>query len=119
MPCDSGPSGRSEREAAIREAAQLYRYACRKIPRECPAWVLKEADDYYTSDDRDKIIPMLCALIRGLNEDQLNRIVYNARDADSRRLADWWERHLEIDRRREEKERTEARLNSEYGPKKG
>jgi hypothetical protein len=35
-----------------------------------------------------------------MTPEQENRIVYNGRDPMSRRLADWWERHEEIDRQR-------------------
>ena len=53
-------------------------------------------------------VPELCKTIRGMNENQLNTIVYNGRDKTSRDLANWWEEHEAADRAREAQERKEA-----------
>lgn len=45
---------------------------------------------------------VLCAKIRALTKDELEKIVYNARDKDSRFLADWWEEHDKFDKERGE-----------------
>ena len=37
-------------------------------------------------------------------DDDVNRIVYDARNPQSRKLADWWEKHQEADRKRESEE---------------
>lgn len=46
----------------------------------------------------------LCALVRSLNEEQLHTIVYDGTSRISRRLADWWEDHQEVDSAREARE---------------
>lgn len=50
----------------------------------------------------------MCSAIRALTDEQMNRIVYDGRNPKARSLADWWEKHLEADRIREEQERKEA-----------
>lgn len=49
----------------------------------------------------------LCATIREMSPEYIDLYVYNARSAESRALADWWERHQREDAEREERERRE------------
>lgn len=53
----------------------------------------------------DEWTALLCATLTGLSETNIDAIVYNARDACSRSLADWWERHQAWDKKREEDEK--------------
>jgi hypothetical protein len=44
-----------------------------------------------------------------MSEEQKEQFMYNGRNRDSRRLADWWERHQEWDARRVAEEKTSRR----------
>jgi hypothetical protein len=71
---------------------------------------------YKLKSHADYLVSELCSLITNMNEEQLERIVYNAKDKQSRRVADWWEEHLEADRRRvaeEEAKKQKQRLKSQ------
>lgn len=39
----------------------------------------------------------LCALIKGMTEEELNKFVYDGRSPTARRLANWWDDHQEKD----------------------
>ena len=45
----------------------------------------------------DYLCPILCDKIKSLNESEEETILYNGRDKDSRKLATWWDEHLEAD----------------------
>lgn len=62
----------------------LINFLCKKLNKP-----KMNGSDFNTSS----MAPYLCSLIKGLTEEQLEKYVYNARDWDSRRLADWWETH--------------------------
>lgn len=52
-----------------------------------------------TEDHCDVVVPMLCRLIKGLSEEELDKVVYNGRDKDCRKLAEWWDNHKEWDKK--------------------
>jgi len=65
--------------------------------------------------DPDKIeilSVVLCDAIRELDEDQLNSIVYNGRDRESRALADWWDEHRANDLAHEEEDAADAAIKA-------
>jgi len=71
--------------------------------------IQKGATTYYgIRADRDKYTAMLCSLCKEMTPEQMEKIIYNARNPVSRELATWWEHHQEVDRKREEKERQDA-----------
>lgn len=105
MPCNSDYMNPTDKETRLRETAWLYAYALSKLGEEVPPEVGLAAENIYCRKD---YVPALCALLKGLPEEKRDAIVYNARDKDARRLADWWEEHLEADRIREAKEAKEA-----------
>lgn len=61
--------------------------------------------NYPIAADEDFIVATLCDLINKMSSVELDNIVYNGRDKDSRELADWWDRHQETDRERLREER--------------
>jgi len=52
----------------------------------------------------------LCALLKSMTQQQIDAVVYNPRVKDARDLADFWEKHQEEDRIREEREASTARF---------
>ena len=105
MPCRSDYMEPTHKEIELQRAARLLQWVYIKLEVPLSEKLNKAADDKWCKDD---FVPELCRTIRGLNETQLNEIVYNARDYTSRNLADWWEEHEAADRAREERERKEA-----------
>lgn len=101
MPCNSDHMQPTKKEEYRQKTCHLYAYALTTLGREVPEEVVRGAGSVYTSHDPTAA---LCELLQGLSDDGLERVVYNAHSADSRRLADWWEAHQEADRIREEKD---------------
>jgi hypothetical protein len=98
MPCSDGvPPSCGESH----DTAKLIQYVAEQMGFELPVWIIDAARSAYGDHMRNgDLTEILCGTIRGMTPEQENRIVYNGRDPMSRRLADWWERHEEIDRQR-------------------
>lgn len=97
MPCNSDHLRPTEREQENRAVANhmLYVIELARPGLRVPENLRALADDIYAKHD---LTAELCELLSILTEEERARIVYNAHDPRSRRLADWWERHLERDR---------------------
>lgn len=92
----------------------IYVYEKLNIP--VPEYVKFEANLYnvYDGSGRSgKVVPALCKALTDLSEEQRDTLIYNARDAKARKLADWWEEHQRHDQamhRQEEYERKQKEL---------
>lgn len=102
MPCRSDYLEPTRREEELQRAARLYMFLLEQTGEKVPAKLSKTAFDIYASTD---YVPQLCAAIRALDPTQLNAIVYDGRNKQSRELADWWDEHQEADRKREQHEK--------------
>ena len=97
MPCRSDYMEPSRREREQKEAAQHLAFIYSLRGTNPPAWVAKDA------------IVELCDTMRALSEQDRDTLLYSdAKDKNRRRLADWWERHLEDDAERERLEKADA-----------
>ena len=110
MPCNSDYMEPTRKELQLRETAQLLMYVYQHAQfnsgvGKVDAKLKDASKDIYCKAD---YVPQLCEAIHVLTTAQMNEIVYNGRDPMSRKLADWWERHLEADRSREAREAREA-----------
>lgn len=108
MPCDSSHLEPTRREREQKEAAELIILVYRFNGKEVPKWAEQAANDCYGSCEHgpEDIIAKLCHLLRSMTDKRRDQMLYsNARDRNRRRLADWWERHLEDDKAREELEK--------------
>ena len=77
-------------------------------------WILAAATHMYGAESRvSELTAILCEAIRELDDNQLETVVYNARDKQSRELASWWEQHQKDDERHE-REDAEARKRELY-----
>ena len=112
MPCNSDYLRQTNFEAEMQEAARHCVYVCANLQVPCPTKFQKQAEEYYAADVGQ--VEFLCQLIRNMTVQQMNDIVYNGRDPDSRRLADWWDAHWAADRAREEREKEEERMQEIY-----
>jgi len=111
MPCDSSYLEPYEFEKESQRTAKLIIWVSKQVGAKIPKFVRDEASNTYAKDER--LVPHLCELITNMDEDTLNRVVYNGRDKTSRDLADWWDRHEKADRARERKE-AEASMQTEF-----
>lgn len=53
----------------------------------------------------------MCETLTSLDKDVYYPIIYNGRDPMARKVADWWDRHQEFDRKRLVQEKEDARKN--------
>lgn len=102
MPCRSDYMEPNNRERQLQETAQLLGYVLVETDQPVPGPVADAANNIYCATD---LVPDLCRAIREMDQATFDRIVYNARDPRSRRLADWWERHDAADQARVAAER--------------
>jgi hypothetical protein len=86
--------------------AELLVYLRQQVGQDVNGSIHADAQNYYGGADYTRD---LCEILRSLSESDVDKIVYNARNAMARKLADWWEEHQEADRKREAKEAEEAK----------
>ena len=101
MPCNSDYMNPTEKEIKLKETAMFYDFALSKMGLQVPIEVTLAANAEYGGDD---YVEPLCSLIKRMSEEQKETIIYNAKNRLSRKLADWYEEHLEADRKREAEE---------------
>lgn len=89
-----------------------YVYGCTSTA--LPNWVHDAARDEFGDVGRLKQAKnMLVKCLKNLFEDDLEALVYDAHKWDSRKLADWWEKYLEQEKREDaerEQEQKDALL---------
>lgn len=102
MPCNTDHMEPTVAERQRREAAQHLVYVRGAMGQPVPKDLATDAASHYGgSTDRMK---ELCSLIGRMNAEQLDRIVYDGRNAQARKLADWWDEHQKEDWKRVEQE---------------
>ena len=105
MPCNADYMDPTQRERDSREVAVLLHHLARKLGMVTSSELSAAASGLLGDVGRlDEFTAELCSLLRGLNDHKMNLYVYDGRDPMARRLADWWDKHQEADRIREEKE---------------
>lgn len=109
MGCNSDYLNQTNREAELQLAASLYAYVLGQLKQAVPEDVKEAARDYYCKAD---FVAPLCEVLRSLPEGKRDAIVYKTKDATARKLATWWEAHLEADRERTASERAAKRAKS-------
>lgn len=107
MPCTYDPDPEpTENSRHLQQTAKLILWVSHKLGIDIPPFVEKESHNKYAKDE--KLVPHLCGILRALSKEAADALIYDARDANSRKLADWWEAHQEADKKREEAERKAA-----------
>ena len=108
MPCNSDYMNPNEREEQNRLMCKLIIFVHKSLgikPKKDVGDALKEgAASIYGSSEigEDALANMLCNLCTNdLSED----FIYNGRDKNCRKLAEWWDRHKEADKKRKKAER--------------
>jgi len=102
MPCNSDYLNPTYKEREIQLTAKLIVYVDKKQGQPSPRWIKSLANNIYA--DNDKVVPILCDMIKNMSDEERERIVYDAHDPVSRDLANWWESHQRADARRLEQE---------------
>lgn len=71
--------------------------------------VIRAAKDVYGMVGQlDEMTEELCTKIRNMSQETKEKALYNGRSSEARALADWWQRHEEFDRKREEQEKAKV-----------
>lgn len=108
MPCRSDYMEANALEIESRAVANHLIYVFTKLKQTANITPeIKAASTNYYGDVQklDVWTALLCSTLRGLSQADTDAIVYNAKDACSRSLADWWERHQAWDLKREADEK--------------
>ena len=110
MPCQSDYLAASGQELESKRVAELVIFLYGQVDKEVPSWIIAAAKDYYGNTRRlDEMTAILCAECRLLPTSKKDKIIYNGKDKQSRKLADWWDRHQEWDARRVKEEKESRR----------
>lgn len=109
MPCRSDYMEPNAREAESKLVCQLLKYVFKAANIQPTQSVIDRVEvgikEYYGNPNfLDADTDLLCQLLRTLPEDKANVILYDGRNANARKLAEWWEHHQEADRKREANE---------------
>lgn len=116
MPCYSDYMDPMWWEVELHECAMLRVYVDKYLHTKSPTRLLEASKHGCGSPlklvDLEPLVVELCATLNSLTPKQRNHLIYNARDAMSRRLADWWERHQLADRERKRREATKRRCET-------
>jgi len=97
-------------ETESRRLANLVMYLNDSLDITTSEDIKEAARSYYgNAEILDSLTAYTCGKIKRMDEETLNRVVYDGRNPTARQLADWYEQHEAIDRRRlrEEKKREE------------
>lgn len=77
----------------------VYLYSVIEKPRTA-ALIKASKDIYFDTSEGDRWVAELCSELRKLDAETFDKVVYNAKVPESRRLADWWEEHEAADKAR-------------------
>lgn len=101
MPCDCSHLKANEHEEESRKVSEFIVFVCKKLRKKPDPLIVKTAKDYYGNPGQvHELTDMLCGLCRSMKPKEADLIIYNGRDATSRRLADWWDLHKKADKKK-------------------
>lgn len=98
MPCNGDYMNPTAAERNSRKTCKHIVYLGKQTNQPVPKWVKEAAKDYYGAPSKlNEAVALLCQMCQKAPED----IIYNGRDPEARSLANWWDKHVEADRKRE------------------
>ncbi|QJA43031.1 hypothetical protein [Phaeobacter phage MD18] len=109
MPCNTVYMEPNVRERQHREAAQHLVYLYGAMNQPIPSQIAADAANIYGGANGEEHMKHLCILLREMSEDQLTKYVYDGRNPQARKLADWWDEHKREDWKRREEEAKKAK----------
>lgn len=122
MGCNSDYMEPNYKEAFSKTTAQLLVYVLTSQGKtdQIDKDLQKAASDPYGMVAKsDEMTARLCALVGKMGKREMNKIVYDGRNAQARELAGWWERHQAADAARMQKEAQQAaKVQQESADKK-
>ena len=96
-------------EKNSQETAYLIRFILNYRKENVPQWIKFASENSYGDVGRlNDLVVWLCDLCTHMEKWEQDEIIYNGRNADSRRLANWWDEHQKADEVRLKKETVEA-----------
>lgn len=111
MPCKTEEPSPIQQEGQLVGELLLYVYCMLGIKPSTTSIAISK--EYFAkTSDVHSAVEELCTLLRNLNNtciEDYEKVVYDAKSKNSRRLADWWEKHQEMDARRMEQELQEEK----------
>lgn len=108
MPCISDWPKPTEQHQRNQRSAQMMLYVCQKQKRKISITLKQDADDEFCHTN---YTVALCGLLKCMPDDERDALIYNARDPQARKLADWWEKHQKQDAVREKVEAEARRID--------
>lgn len=102
MPCDCSHLHATAREIETRKVANLLVYALPLMSREVPKKVQDATGYYGMPDEAHWLTEMLCSLCRTMDDKEKAEVIWDGRNTDARKLADWYEEHQKVDNERGE-----------------
>ena len=98
MPCRCDYMEASAREVESRNVCNLIKNLLKAKGEPVPDGISRGATNYYGDvSSLDANTAWLCEQCRKFTVDEQNKYLYDGRDANARKLADWWECHQEAD----------------------
>jgi len=115
MPCNSDYLAPNSNERAMQDAAIYQSRVLKRLGRTVPAWLKREAKNIYAKDERN--VTGLCVILKEIGKEGRDQLLYSdAKDAQMRDVAAWWEEHEKADKARlrtEKKLRTQKKAKAE------
>lgn len=112
MGCRSDYMEPTERELESIRVCGLLKYVIESTKLQIPKIDRIKAvasSPYGNIASLDDDTALLCELIRNFTKDEMNSIVYDGRNSNARKLAEWWDAHQAADdRRKAEDDRRKA-----------
>jgi len=102
MPCNCDHLKPTELESESRRIAKHVVYAATRLDIALEPWIFKVAvNDYGEPSRAQELTIMLCDMCNQIAADgKADEFIYNGKIPEARKLADWWDEHQEIDRKR-------------------
>lgn len=113
MGCRSDYQEAGKREIESKRVCELLKYVFTERNQPVPEAIEKGAANYYGDLPMlDANTSLLCAYIRSVPEDVVDKLLYNGRNPEARKLADWWDEHKLADAKREAEEQNREKIKA-------
>lgn len=115
MPCNCDHLEPTHREKESKLVCELLNYVLPLVDLPVPIWVINGVESFYGNTEHlEKATVILCDICSSMSEEKASKVIYYGKNAQARRLADWWEAHqaADVERKiREEEALTKAPLS--------
>lgn len=105
MGCRSDYMEPTDREKESVLVTNLLVYLLTELKKPIPPLVAAASKQFYGNIDTvDHDVKLLCSTVKSLSDRQMKKYVHDGSNPKARKLADWWDKHQEADRKRAENE---------------